>query len=123
MASAQPIFVPSGRVYSLTIRIAKLPRNRDGFFDFCQENPDWRLELTTEGEIVAMVPVGFEGGYQEREVGDQLSIWVRRDGTGIALHSNVGFKLPNGETRAPDASWVRKSRAAELSAAQKKKFA
>ena len=45
----------------------------------------------------------------------QLEIWSESDATGIVLDSSTGFTLPNGAKRSPDASWILKSRMAELS--------
>jgi Uma2 family endonuclease len=70
-----------------------------------------------------MAPVGFEGGYLEGRTFAQLDAWAEQDGTGRAFNSNTGYVLPNKANRAPDASWVRMSRLAKLSARQKKKFA
>jgi Uma2 family endonuclease len=32
------------------------------FFEFCQLNPDWRIEQTSEGDIIIMPPTGGETG-------------------------------------------------------------
>ena len=48
--------------------------------------------------------------------------WTKRDGAGVVFDSSGGFVLPNGAMRAPDVAWVRRSRLAELTPEQKKKF-
>lgn len=51
-----------------------------------------------------------------------LRQWAKQDDRGIAFDSSTGFILPNGAVRSPDASWVLRSRLAELTAQQKQKF-
>ena len=51
-----------------------------------------------------------------------MTNWARSDGTGVAFGPNAGFTLPNGAVRAPDASWVLKSRLAELPEEQRTGF-
>lgn len=92
------------------------------FFEFCQLNRDLRIERTAEGDLVIMPPAGGETGSRNAEVTTQLRIWARRDGTGVAFDSSTGYNLPNGATRAPDASWVRRSRLQNLTARQKQRF-
>lgn len=47
-------------------------------------------------------------------------MWADEDRTGVAFGSSSGFKLPNGATRSPDASWVERSRLASLTPKQRK---
>ena len=47
---------------------------------------------------------------------------MKRDGSGIAFDSSVGFILPNGAMRSPDAAWVRRERWEALSKDQREKF-
>jgi len=102
--------------------LAERPRKRDWFFDFCQENGDWQFERTAEGEILAIAPAGVESGYREGSVHIQLDAWARRNKSGVAFNNDVGFDLPNGATRAPDASWIKKSRLAKLTPEQRQRF-
>lgn len=79
------------------------------FFDFCQANPELRLEQTSRGEVV-IVPTGWKSGNRGAKVVAQLMNWAEADGSGEASGSDAGFVLPNGATRAPDASWIRRER-------------
>lgn len=92
------------------------------FFEFCQLNRDLRIERTAEGDLVIMPPAGGETGSRNAKLTMQLGVWARRDGTGVAFDSSTGYNLPNGATRAPDASWVRSSRLLNLTAEQKQRF-
>ena len=94
----------------------------DQFFEFCQINRDLRIERTVHGELLIMPPAGWETSERNSEIGMQLRLWAKRDGTGAVTDSSGGFKLPNGATRSPDAAWTTHSRLAALTAEQRKKF-
>ena len=83
------------------------PEDSERYFEnICAQNPDLRLELTEEGHIILVAPVGLEGSFQSGEVFRQLANWSNKDGTGIAVDSSAGFRLPSRAVRAPDAAWV-----------------
>lgn len=94
----------------------------DEFWEFSQQNPEFRAELTKDGEVILMPPTGFETSDRNSEINFQLRRWAKTDTTGIATESNAGFILPNGATYAPDAAWTLKSRLDDFSAAEKNKF-
>ena len=94
----------------------------DRFFEFCQINRHLRIERTAQGEVIIMPPAGGETGSRNANLTLQVGMWAKRNGTGVAFDSSVGFTLPNGATRSPDASWVLRMRLAVLSPAQKTKF-
>jgi len=94
----------------------------DQFFEFCQINRDLRIECTAQGELLIMPPAGWETSERNSEIGMQLRLWAKRDGTGAVTDSSGGFKLPNGATRSPDAAWITRSRLTALTAEQRKKF-
>lgn len=93
------------------------------FMLLCQENPELRLELTAQGELIVMPPVGSEGGWRSGEVFLSLGTWAKKDGTGVSFDSSTGFRFPNGAIRSPDASWMLRQRWTALSKAQREKFA
>jgi Uma2 family endonuclease len=94
----------------------------DKFIELCQQNRDLRLELTAEGELEIMSPAFSETGAKNLDLSMSLGFWAKQDKTGIAFDSSAGFKLPNGAIRAPDASWIRRDRVAQLTDEQKQKF-
>jgi Uma2 family endonuclease len=94
----------------------------DQLFDFCQLNRDLRIERDAEGALILMAPVGAASSARNMEVCRQLANWAQQDGTGIAFDSSVGYILPNGAMRSPDASWVRKDRWDALRADEREKF-
>ena len=93
------------------------------FWELAQANPELRLERTATGELIAMVPVGSEGGNYNIELSTDLAVWNRQTRLGVAFDSSAGFRLPNGATRAPDSAWVLKARWDALTPQQRKGFA
>lgn len=94
----------------------------DQLLELSSLNDDLRLELTAEGELIVMTPAGGESGRRNLELMVQLGTWSKRDGTGVAFDSSTGFTLPNGAIRAPDASWVERSRYEALTPEQREKY-
>ena len=92
------------------------------FFDFCRANRDLRIERSPNGEIIVMPPAGGYAGFQSGKVFSQLEVWASKDRIGIAFDSSTGFRLPNGATRSPDASWVQRARLEKLSHREKERF-
>lgn len=107
----------------LRIGVRRTKLTEEQFMELCQENPELRLELTAQGELIIMPPVGSEGGWRSGEVFYWLTDWTKKDGTGISFDSSTGFTLPNGAIRSPDASWIKRERWAALTKAQHVKFA
>ncbi len=99
-----------------------LDMDEEQFFEFCRLNREWRIERTADGDLEITPPTGGETGNRNLKIALQLGQWTERDGTGVAFDSSTGFVLPNGATRSPDASWVRRERLQTLSAEQKSKF-
>ena len=89
----------------------------------CHENPELRMELTAQQELVIMPPTGSETGWRSGEVFLALGTWAKKEGTGISFDSSTGFTLPNGAIRSPDASWVRRERWNALTHDQRRGFA
>jgi Uma2 family endonuclease len=83
---------------------------RESYRAFCAANPDLRIELSSEGELIVMAPAHSRSGARNALFTLQLGTWALQDGTGEFFDSSAGFDLPNGSNRAPDASWVLKSR-------------
>jgi Uma2 family endonuclease len=96
---------------------------RGQFFRFCQINDALNIERTAQGDIVVMAPTGAGGGYRDNLASFQLTQWAIQDGTGLAFGASVGFELPNGATRSPDASWIKRKRWAKLQPHEKEVFA
>ena len=92
------------------------------FYEFCQLNEEWRIEMSSDGELIIMAPTGGESGRRNFELTGLFRTWVKADGTGVGFDSSTMFTLPNGAKRSPDAAWIRKSRWEALTAEEKDKF-
>lgn len=93
------------------------------FYEFCQANPNLRIERSARGEVMIMSPAFSDTGNRNFNITVQLGVWAEQDGTGIGFDSSSGFTLPNGATRSPDAAWIKRDRWEALTDAQKASFA
>ena len=105
----------------LNIQAAKLTEEQ--FTRLCQENPELRIELTAQQELVIMPPTGSETGRRNSTLIQRLANWAETDGTGIVFDSSTLFTLPNGAKRSPNVSWVKKERWGVLTSEQREGFA
>ncbi len=101
--------------------LAAMDLNR--FIEFCQANPDLRIERTATGELIVMSPAFADTGHRNSAITAQLWIWAEHNGTGISFDSSTGFTLPNGAIRSPDAAWLKLDRWNRLTPTQQASFA
>lgn len=94
----------------------------DEFFDFCTNNPEYRIERGADGRITVMSGTGGKTGNGNAELTAELLLWARRDRRGVAFDSSTMFLLPDRAMRSPDAAWVARSRLTVLAEAQKERF-
>lgn len=94
----------------------------EDFFEFCQANREWRIERTSDGDIIIMPPTGGETGKRNFDLTGAFHPWVKSDGTGVGFDSSTGFTLPNGAARSPDLAWVSLSRWNALTEEQREKL-
>lgn len=120
MSSTLNITVPESVV--VHFEPSKLRMNDEEYFEFCQLNPELRIERTTEGDIVVMAPTGGKTGRQNARLTAALWNWAINDGTGQGFDSSTEFILPNRAGRSPDASWIRNERWNALSEKQQEQF-
>jgi len=92
------------------------------FFAFCRRNHDWRIERTSEGDLLIMPPTGGTTGRTNFNLAVIFGTWAKADGTGIGFDSSTGFTLPNGAERSPDLAWVRRSRWEALTETERSEF-
>ena len=105
-----PEFSEDVKAPRVVINVKSVGLSPEQFFRLCCDNPDVRIELTAQKEIVIMSPTGRETGRRNAEIIRQLANWAKQDGTGVTTDSNALFTLPNGAKRSPDAAWTLKSR-------------
>ena len=92
------------------------------FTELCRRNPDLRIELTSEGDLIIMPPTGGKTGARNFYLTGKFSVWVEKDATGRGFDSSTEFTLPNGAKRSPDVSWVRLERWNALSDEEQEEF-
>ncbi len=96
-------------IHSITLRIT-----HEEFEKLCQDNPELRLELTANGELIAMVPVALESSEKNGDLFGEVWAWNRQTRSGRAFDSSGGFTLPNGAVKSPDVTWIGKPKADEI---------
>ena len=62
---------------------------------------------------------GSESSRDEIEVGADLIIWQRIHG-GMSYGANIGFRLPSGAQRIPDAAWITQERYDNLTPSERR---
>ena len=118
--SAQTLSEPYGPI---VLRLDPAVRITDEQLEeICALNRDIRIERNAEGDLELMPPALPITGNQNANITTDLALWARGDGRGAAFDSSAGFTLPNGALRSPDASWILKTRLAELTDEQKRGF-
>ncbi len=116
---------PGWAEYSIPVKInvRAVQLTDEQFVLLCQENPELRLELTAEHELVIMPPTGSKTGWRNSRITQRLANWAETDGTGLVFDSSTEFMLPNGAKRSPDVSWLRRVRWEALTEVQQNGFA
>ncbi len=94
----------------------------EDFYQLCQINRDIPLELSRNGELIIMSPVGGESGNKEASLITDFSIWNRQTKLEFVFSSSTVFNLPNGGNRSPDVAWIKKERWESLTLEQRQKF-
>jgi len=109
--------------FKLVLSVERVGLTEDQFFQLCSDNSDLFMELTAQKELIIMSPNGLKSSWRDTMLAAELTIWARKDGTGIAFGPSAGYTLPNGAIRGPDASWVRRDRLNALTDEEIEKFA
>jgi Uma2 family endonuclease len=96
----------------LDVSHAKLTVTPEHFDQLCIDNPDLRLELTKDGELIVMAPAGGESSRRNLRLATDVDIWNRQTELGEAFDSSGGYDFTalGGGKRSPDVSWIEKSR-------------
>jgi Uma2 family endonuclease len=82
------------------------------FDRLCINNPDLRLELTPDRELIVMVPTLPISGKRNGDLSGQVWYWNRQTNLGEAFDSSTGYDFTTfgGGQPSPDSSWIEKSR-------------
>jgi Uma2 family endonuclease len=96
-----------GLKHRLRLRL-DAPVSDELFASLAAANPDLRLERTARGELIVMAPAGFGSSQRNFGLTYQLARWTQTKGKtlGIGADCSAAFRLPNGATKGPDASWI-----------------
>jgi Uma2 family endonuclease len=78
----------------------------------CIDNPDLRLELTPNRELIVMAPAGGESSEKNADLSGQAWYWNRQSDLGRTFDSSGGYDFTalDGGKLSPDVSWIEKSR-------------
>ena len=76
---------------------------------FSTDNPPWQFEYSAQGELIIVPPPGSESSREEAVAAGELYVWQRSNG-GMSYGATVGFRLPSGAQRIPDAAWITQER-------------
>jgi Uma2 family endonuclease len=78
----------------------------------CVDNPDLRLELTPNRELIVMAPAGGESSEKNGDLVADVIIWNRQANLGRVFDSSGGYDFTalGGGKPAPDVSWIEQSR-------------
>jgi Uma2 family endonuclease len=90
------------------------------FDELCRKNPDLRLELTSNGELVVMAPTFSISGKRNGELFGQVWYWNKQTKSGQIFDSSSGYDFTaiGGGKPSPDVSWIEKSRLEGISLEQ-----
>ena len=75
----------------LNVSHAKLTVTPESFDQLCMDNPDLRLELTKDRELIIMPPTGGESGKINVSLGADVEIWNRQTNLGETFDSSTGY--------------------------------
>lgn len=91
------------------------------FLHFCMVNKKMRIERDKNRNIIIMPPLTGSSSHPDGEVFVEVKLWTRKN-KGVAFNSTIGYKLPNGAVRSPDASWINPEIWSTVTKEDKEKF-
>ena len=86
------------------------PMSDAEFETLCRENDNVQFERTKEGAIRMNPPAGGWTSSGNQEISRQLGNWWAEYERGRVFDSSGGFRLPDGSTLSPDASYLSEQR-------------
>ncbi len=107
----------------IALNVENVGLTSEQFFQLCSDNRDLCFELTAQKELIVMPLPGPDTSRRNAVITTELTIWARKDGTGITFDCACRFILPNGANRGPDASWLRREHWDALTPDEKRKGA
>jgi Uma2 family endonuclease len=97
---------------SLNISDVRLRVTPEQFDRLCKLNPDLRLEINRDGELIVMPPTGGDTGERNSNLNADIVIWNRQTALGRVFDSSTGYNFTaiGGKNPSPDVSWIERSR-------------
>ena len=74
-----------------------------------RDNHPYDFEFSAQGELIVIMPSGWDTGANEQAACARLGIWQDENG-GLSFPPTVMFNLPRGARYMPDASWITQER-------------
>ena len=107
----------------VVLRLDPIVRLTDGQIEALSSvNEALRIERNAQGDLEIQYLRPTIIGHLNAVIAVELATWAKADDSGKALGASIGWTLPNGALRSPSASWILKSRLAELTEEQKNGF-
>lgn len=108
----QPVSSIDQGALLLNVSHVALQISPEHFDQLCLDNPDLRLELTKDGELIVMAPAGGETSRKNLDLATDVNIWNRRTNLGQAFDSSCGYDFTSlgGGKLSPDVSWIEQSK-------------
>jgi Uma2 family endonuclease len=94
----------------------------DQLYDLCILNSELVIERNNKFELSIMTPAGGLLSHRNIRLGSKLDFWNEQFQLGITFDSSGGFRLPQGQMKAPDVAFVTLERWEKLSLDDKEKF-
>jgi Uma2 family endonuclease len=106
------VMSPRSPALLLDVSTTTLTVTPEQFISLCLKNPDLRLELTPNRELIVMVPTLPISGERNGDLSGQVWYWNRQTNLGRAFDSSTGYDFTalEGGMPSPDCSWIEKSR-------------
>jgi Uma2 family endonuclease len=98
------------------------PLTDEEFESLCRENDGVQFERTKEGAIRMKPPAGGWTSSGNEEISRQLGNWWAEHKRGRVFDSSGGFRLPDGSTLSPDASYLSDERLKKLPKGELRSF-
>jgi len=78
--------------------------------EICEEYSDYRIEYTSEGELLIMAPTDMGTGARNSRLNLLVLQWSDASTNGVVTDSSTSFLLPSGARRSPDVAWMTRAR-------------
>jgi Uma2 family endonuclease len=102
---------PDTQPLLLDVRNTTVYVTPEQFDRLCIDNPDLRLELSKDRELIVMPPTGGEISRKNGDLFGQVWYWNKQTKSGKVFDSSGGYDFTSigGGKMSPDVSWIEKS--------------